>query len=59
MKFYYKSEVARAAGVSTRTLIRYINRNLDQLLPLGYCPGDKFIHPKALQWICDEYCIEM
>jgi len=59
MKFYYKSEVAEKAGVSPRTLMRYINRNLDQLIPLGYRPQDKFIHPKALEWICREYCIDL
>jgi len=51
--------VAEAAGVSLRTLTRYINRNLDTLIPLGYRPQDKLIHPKALKWICEEYCIEM
>jgi len=59
MKLYYKNEVAQLAGVSVRTLERWMARNRQKLLSLGYRQMDKFVHPKALEWMCQEYCIDM
>ena len=58
-KMFYKSEVARLAGVSTRTLQRWMAAHRDKLLELGYDPKAKFLHPRALMYVCEEYCIDL
>ncbi len=59
MKSYYKNEVADMAGVSIRTFRRWLHRHADTLASLGCRPRDKFINPRALQWLCQEYCIDV
>jgi len=59
MRTYYKNEIAAMAGVSTKTLQRWMARNREKLISLGCRPTDKMIYPKALEWICQEYCIDV
>lgn len=59
MKCYYKSEIADMAGVSTRTLQRWLQRHRDKLASFGCRPRDKFLNPRALEWLCQEYCITL
>ena len=59
MKRYYKSEVAQMAGVSARTLQRWMNAHRDNLLQLGYDPHAKFLHPRALDYVCREYGVDL
>lgn len=59
MKPLYTYEVAALAGVSTRTLQRWMKHNKQRLAALGYRPTDKFITPRALEYIAQEYCIQL
>lgn len=47
------------AGVSVRTLERWLARHRPHLQTLGCRPRDKFLHPRALQWLSQEYCIDV
>ena len=55
----YKCELARAAGVSTKTMRRWCRENHAQLLPFGYHPSDKLLSPGAVQYLCEKYIIEV
>lgn len=59
MRRIYKSDIARAAGVTSRTLARWMRVHRDNLVSLGLQPTDKSIPPRALQYICHEYGVEM
>ena len=59
MKPLYTYEVAELAGVSVRTLQRWIKHNKQRLAALGYRSTDKFINPRALRLIAAEYCIDV
>ena len=59
MKQYYKYEIARMAGVSVRTLERWLALHRTHLQTLGCRPRDKFLNPRALEWLCQEYCIQL
>lgn len=59
MKSYYKSEIAQLAGVSKRTLQRWMAAHRDELLKRGFNVHAKFVAPRALQYIAEEYCIEL
>ena len=59
MRPLYTYEVAALAGVSTRTLQRWMKLNQQRLAALGYRPTDKFITPRALEYIAREYCIQL
>ena len=59
MKCLYKCEVAERAGVSVRTLTRWMKRHYDHLVTLGYRPQDKYLQPRVLQWLATEYCIDL
>ena len=56
-KAMYKCELARAAGVSTKTMRRWCRENHAQLLPFGYHPSDKLLSPGAVQYLCEKYVI--
>ena len=55
MKNYFKYELARAAGVSMRTLSRWLSQNTTFLAELGVMPTTKLIPDRAAQWICGQY----
>ena len=59
MKPLYTYELANLAGVSKRTLQRWMLRHRPALLELGYRPHDKYIAPRALAYLCREFCIEI
>ena len=59
MKSAYKFELANAAGVSDRTFRRWLNKNSMQLALLGVTPTTKMLPPKAVDWICREYGIDL
>ena len=59
MKMYYKSEVAQLAGVSRRTFQRWMALHRQELEERGCNIYSKFVHPKAFEYICQEYCIDI
>ena len=59
MKCFYKNEIADMAGVSPRTFQRWLKRHREQLAALGCQPRAKFLSPRALEYVCREYCIKI
>ena len=59
MKAMYKSELAAYAGVSTRTLRRWLKPYQQQLAELGMKPKDQIVKPSAVKFICETLCIDM
>jgi len=59
MKSMMKYELADAAGVSVRTLSRWMMRHEETLLALGVQRTTHLIPPRAVKWICEEYGIDV
>lgn len=59
MKAMYKSELAAYAGISTRTLKRWLEPYKPQLEQLGMKPKDQIINPSALKFICKQLSIDV
>ena len=59
MKSVYKSELADAAGVSRTTFWRWLKENHLHLVGLGVKPTAKVLPPKAVEWICGQYGIDL
>lgn len=59
MKSYYKSEIAQLAGVSKRTLQRWMAAHRDELLQRGFNVHGKLVCPQALHYIAQEYGIDV
>ena len=57
MKAYFKNEIARAAGVSTNTLRRWLATKEGVLERMGVKHGQRLLPPKAVRYICHEYGI--
>ena len=55
----YKSELARLAGVSSRTFARYLAAHREELAKLGVSPYARKLRGKAVKFICDDYCIDL
>lgn len=59
MKAMYKSELARLAGVSSRTFCRYLASRRSVLTAMGVTPRTRKLPPKAVQYISNDYCIDL
>lgn len=59
MKSKGKSELAEMAGVSERTLRRWLKQHKEKLKQMGVEEHSKVIPPRAVQYICEAYGIEM
>ena len=59
MKAMYKSELAAYAGVSTKTLRRWLKPYQQQLTEFGMQPKDQLVNPSALKFICKTLCIDI
>ncbi len=55
----YKSELARLAGVSPRTFRRYLATRHAVLEEMGIGPMKQKLPPKVVEFICDDYCIDV
>ncbi|SHK29550.1 hypothetical protein SAMN05216463_101167 [Xylanibacter ruminicola] len=55
----YKSELARLAGVSPRTFRRYLATRRPILSTMGVSPKTQKLPPKAVQYISNDYCIDI
>ena len=58
MKAMYKSEIARAAGISSRTLSRWIRTHRMKLMQMGVKRRQKLLPPCAVNFICKELGID-
>ncbi|MCQ2204545.1 MAG: hypothetical protein MJZ15_08905 [Bacteroidales bacterium] len=54
-----RKELALAAGVSTKTINRWLARIMPQLIALGYRKGDKLFNPTTTALICRHFDIEL
>ncbi len=53
-----RQELAQLAGVSERTLRRWIHRSHQQLIALGYQPSQRKLPPRVVRLLMDFYGIE-
>ena len=58
-RYVSKSELARLAGVSPRTFERYLKTRRHVLDAMGVSPFAQKLPPKAVQYICEDYCIDL
>ena len=58
-RFISKSELARLAGVSYRTFQRYIATRQHVLSAMGIPPCAKLLPPRAVRFVCEDYCIDL
>lgn len=59
MKSMTKSELAAAAGVSLKTLQRWMARHSEELALLGVRPNDRLLPPVAVRFVCEQYGIDV
>ena len=59
MKSMTKSELAQAAGVSRRTLQRWLSRHSDELMMLGVRPRDTLLPPVVVRYVAEQYGIDL
>ncbi len=57
MKAMLKSEIARAAGLSTNTLRRWMLSRQQVLRKMGVTHTQRLLPPKAVKYICHEFGI--
>ena len=53
-----RQELAQLAGVSERTLRRWIHRSHPQLIASGYQPSQRKLTPRVVRLLMDFYGIE-
>ena len=57
MKAMSKQKLAKLAGVSRRTFSRWIATRQEALERMGVKSTSHLLPPKAVKYICDEFCI--
>lgn len=56
-KSMYKNELAEAAGVSRQTFYNWTKQDQTVLSSMGVGRTAKLLTPKAVQFLCEKYCI--
>ena len=59
MKSMLKSELAREASVSVRTLNRWCEVYREELIAMGWRPRMKLMPPKVVAFIVETFCIDI
>lgn len=59
MKAMYKSELARAAGVSYSTFRKWISTEKETLQQLGATPRSQLLTPAAVEYLCKRFVIDL
>ena len=59
MKAMYKYELANAAGVSRDTFRRWLGLNSVKLAKMGVSKRSQMLPPRAVEWVCREYGIDL
>ena len=54
-----KAQLAAAAGVSVKTLQRWLSRHSDELAMLGVRPRDKLLPPVAVKYVAEQFGIDL
>ena len=55
----FKSELAKLAGVSSRTFRRYLATRRAILTAMGVSPFARKLPPQAVHYISEDYCIDI
>ncbi len=55
----YKSELAKCAGISKRTMSRYIKLQQPALTKIGVTPKTQLLPPRAVKLLCHALDIEI
>ena len=58
-KAMYKSELARLAGVSSRTFARYLATRRQILSGMGVSQYAQMLPPRAVKYVSEDYCIDL
>lgn len=58
MKAMYKFELAAYAGVSSKTLRRWMNRYQSELDELGVTRKSRLLPPSAVKFLCEKFSID-
>ncbi|MDR0831002.1 MAG: hypothetical protein LBN95_12980 [Prevotellaceae bacterium] len=56
-KAMYKSEIARAAGVSSRVFSRWLYNSITDLAQFDYKNSEKILSPAIVKFLCEKYVI--
>ena len=59
MKSMLKSELARAAGVSVKTLNNWCKPYKKQLTKMGWQPRMRLLPPKIVAFMVEKFCIDI
>ena len=59
MKAIYKNELAKLAGVSSRTFRRYLATRRSILTAMGVSPFARKLPPHVVHYISEDYCIDI
>lgn len=59
MKAMYKFELAAYAGVSSKTLRRWMNSCQSELDDMGVTRESKLLPPAAVKLICEKFAIDI
>jgi hypothetical protein len=59
MQAMFKSELAKLAGVSSRTFRRYLATRRAILTAMGVSPFARKLPPQAVYYISEDYCIDI
>ncbi len=59
MKSMLKSELAREAGVSVKTLNRWCKPYRKELTEIGWNPRMKLLPPKIVAFMVETFCIDV
>jgi transposase len=57
MKTMLKSELARKAGVSERTLMNWCRPYREELRKMGLGSKAKLLPPHVVKFLCEKFCI--
>ena len=57
MKAMLKSELARSAGISTKTLSRWCKPFEKELTAMGWTPQTKLLKPAIVEFLRDKLCL--
>jgi hypothetical protein len=58
-RFISKKTLAELADVSPRTFARYLKTRRHVLEAMGVSPQTQKLPPQAVQYICEDYCIDL
>ena len=54
-----KAQLAMSAGVSVKTLQRWLSRHSEELAMLGVRPRDKLLPPVAVKYVAEQFGIDL